>query len=364
MSAWPARLAPGVAVALVPGAAAAAGRPWGHFAEAPWGYWLIAAVVLAGFLAFTFWALRRRHEERPVPTAGYHALGALVLALAVFTLVLYLVVAEEISATPATEDAWDWRPGETLADPGGSGLSGEPYRGYRVYLAQGCTYCHTLYVRPQDIAGGWTPGARAADVSEAGDFKHFPFTLLGTQRNGPDLTIVGRRIADLRYHVDHLKAPRRFKPRSVMPSYDYLPERDLGDLAAFLVSLGNPPERLRAGALGAARPRAEESPLVAMGRRLYKGEGCVSCHTTDGSPSAGPTFKGLFGSEETLADGGKVTVDVAYLRESITHPEAKVVKGFQPIMPPFDRLSDEQLEALVAFLESLGAASEEAQGRR
>ncbi len=207
-------------------------------------------------------------------------------------------------------------------------------------------------MRPQDIAGGWAPGAQTADVSRAADFKHFPFTLLGTQRNGPDLTIVGRRIADMRYHLDHLKEPRKFKPKSVMPNYDYLSERDLRDLAAFLVTLGNPPDKLRAGELAAAEAEAE-SPLVAQGRELYKSEGCLSCHTTDGSSSAGPTFAGLFGSEETLASGEAVIVDDDYLRQSMVEPEAKVVEGFSPIMPAFDHLSRDQLDALIAFIRSL-----------
>ena len=63
--------------------------------------------------------------------------------------------------------------------------------------------------------------------------------------------------------------------------------------------------------------------------------GCVVCHTPDGRAGVGPTWQGIYGSEETLADGTTVTVDDAYIRESILDPNAKIVKGFPPnIMPP------------------------------
>jgi cytochrome c oxidase subunit 2 len=62
---------------------------------------------------------------------------------------------------------------------------------------------------------------------------------------------------------------------------------------------------------------------------------CAGCHTADGAVAAGPTWQGLYGSEEELADGSTVTVDDAYLVESILDPNAHIVAGFQPgLMPP------------------------------
>ena len=61
--------------------------------------------------------------------------------------------------------------------------------------------------------------------------------------------------------------------------------------------------------------------------------GCTACHSLDGSASSAPTFKGLYGSRRTLADGSTVIADESYLRQSIEMPEAKVVKGFDA-MPP------------------------------
>jgi len=233
------------------------------------------------------WALYGRMRPRAWTTTGYHALGALVIILTLFTLVLYIIPANQAQQIPPTARAWDWKPGETVKDPAGSGLEGQPYRGYLVYLANGCTYCHTLYLRPEDIKTGWAEGATPDEVSQMGDFVHYPFTMLGTQRDGPDLTVIGRKIPDMKYHIDHLVDPRRFKPKSVMPTYRYLSERDLRDLAAFLVSLGNEPQKLRAGV--APTPPPVEDPRIAKGRELYRTIGCVACHSVDGSPNVGPT---------------------------------------------------------------------------
>jgi cytochrome c oxidase subunit 2 len=82
---------------------------------------------------------------------------------------------------------------------------------------------------------------------------------------------------------------------------------------------------------------------------------CKACHSFDGGPSIGPTWKGLFGNEIALNDGTTLTADEAYLKESILLPAAKIVKGYQNIMPASfkDTLSDQQLSDLIAFIKSL-----------
>jgi len=321
-------------------------------AQAGWLYWLLVAIAALGLLAFTLWALYGRARPRAWTTAGYHALGALVIVITLFTLVLYVIPATQGMRLEPTGRAWDWKPGQLLKDPGGSGLEGEPYRGYLVYLANGCTYCHTLYLRPQDIETGWREGARPDEVSKMGDYVNYPFTMLGTQRDGPDLTVIGRKIPDMNYHIEHLKDPRKFKPRSIMPSYSYLSERDLRDLAAFLVSLGNKPQDLRAGLVG-PKPQPELSELARQGGELYRDLGCVGCHTTDGAPSTGPTWLGLFGSERTFTDGTSALADEAYLEEAIRDPAAKIVQGFPNIMPPYPQLKDEEIKAIIEYIRSL-----------
>lgn len=81
--------------------------------------------------------------------------------------------------------------------------------------------------------------------------------------------------------------------------------------------------------------------------------GCVSCHSTDGARSEGPTWKGLYGSTVMLADGSTTTVDEAYLRRAITDPQADVAPGYPTAMPTLD-VSPAQLDRLVAYIRSLG----------
>lgn len=113
-------------------------------------------------------------------------------------------------------------------------------------------------------------------------------------------------------------------------------------------------------ALGAACAGDDESaapaslsPDAARGRQLALDNGCQACHSIDGGAGAGPAWRGVAGSEVTLADGATVVADAAYLRRSITDPAAQVVGGYAPLMPAFD-LDDADLVAIVAYLEALG----------
>ena len=64
------------------------------------------------------------------------------------------------------------------------------------------------------------------------------------------------------------------------------------------------------------------------------GFGCSGCHSLDGTPGAGPTWVGVYGREEVMDDGTVVTVDDAYIRDSILNPNNKIVNGFQPNLMP------------------------------
>jgi mono/diheme cytochrome c family protein len=68
---------------------------------------------------------------------------------------------------------------------------------------------------------------------------------------------------------------------------------------------------------------------VALGGKLFVSDGCSGCHSLDGAPGAGPTMKGLAGSEVTLSDGTTVTADDAYLAKAITDPDSQIVEGYQ-----------------------------------
>jgi cytochrome c oxidase subunit 2 len=94
--------------------------------------------------------------------------------------------------------------------------------------------------------------------------------------------------------------------------------------------------------------------LEEAGKELYKSKACATCHSIDGTPGVAPSFLGRFGKRETLSDGSQVLVDENYIRESILNPQAKVVQGFQPVMPTFQGvLKDRQIDALIAYIKSL-----------
>jgi cytochrome c oxidase subunit 2 len=100
----------------------------------------------------------------------------------------------------------------------------------------------------------------------------------------------------------------------------------------------------------------EETAGAGKGLELLKSKGCLGCHTTDGTRKVGPTFKGLFGSKVTVTTNGKertITADEEYLERSVKDPGADVAQGFPNIMPKLP-VSDEELKAIVDYLETLG----------
>lgn len=100
---------------------------------------------------------------------------------------------------------------------------------------------------------------------------------------------------------------------------------------------------------------APEGSLADRGQRLFQDLACANCHKTDNT-GRGPNLTGLFGRTVQLASGGSVRVDEAYIRESILQPAAKVVAGYQPIMPTFQGLVNEDgLLQLIEYIKTLGA---------
>jgi cytochrome c oxidase subunit II len=103
-------------------------------------------------------------------------------------------------------------------------------------------------------------------------------------------------------------------------------------------------QKLKAGA---------QSP-VGKGKSLFESSACLGCHSIDGTPKVGPTLKGVYDSTVSLADGKTVKADEEYLRESILEPNAKIVKGYQQIMPSFKAtLKDDDVAAIIAYIKTL-----------
>jgi cytochrome c oxidase subunit II len=102
--------------------------------------------------------------------------------------------------------------------------------------------------------------------------------------------------------------------------------------------------------LGADPP---SEPPVAAGARLFEEHGCKSCHLAE-TGRRGPSLIGLPGREVHLQSGVKVVADEDYLRESILDPNAKMVAGFEPLMPTFaGQLTPVQLLQIIAYIKSL-----------
>ncbi len=96
--------------------------------------------------------------------------------------------------------------------------------------------------------------------------------------------------------------------------------------------------------------------LAQAGERLFGQLGCETCHGEQ--PGArGPSLRGVYGSLVRLRSGASVRVDEAYIRESIVEPAAKVVAGYDVLMPTYQgQISEEGLMQLIAYIRSLAAA--------
>lgn len=104
-------------------------------------------------------------------------------------------------------------------------------RGRMLYMANGCTYCHSQYIRPQD----WGLGAER--ISQMGDYYDDRPHLLGSERTGPDLSQAGgERSND--WHVAHFINPRFTRPRSLMPMFAFVGQDGIDALTAYVQSLG------------------------------------------------------------------------------------------------------------------------------
>jgi cytochrome c oxidase subunit 2 len=90
------------------------------------------------------------------------------------------------------------------------------------------------------------------------------------------------------------------------------------------------------------------------GEKLFLKLQCIRCHSASPDGRA-PVLEGLYGSRVPLRGGGGEIADAVYIKESIRRPRAKVVDGWEAIMPAFDekQVTDQQLDYLVAYIRSL-----------
>jgi cbb3-type cytochrome c oxidase subunit II len=114
-------------------------------------------------------------------------------------------------------------------------LTADEEAGRQIYMGNGCVYCHSQYVRPQD----WTAagGGKALRVAQAGDYVFQKTMLLGTERTGPDLSQEGGVHPD-DWHRAHFTNPRYTSPQSIMPQFSFLSYDETTKLIAYVQSLG------------------------------------------------------------------------------------------------------------------------------
>lgn len=110
--------------------------------------------------------------------------------------------------------------------------------GLKLYVNNGCSYCHSLYIRKVD----WGIGAER--IAQPGDYYDQEPAILGSERTGPDLSQAGGRHPD-DWHRAHFINPRFTSPMSVMPSWEFLGEEKIDKLIAYIQSLGGKEADLR-----------------------------------------------------------------------------------------------------------------------
>lgn len=199
-------------------------------------------------------------------------------------------------------------------------LTAQEEHGRYIYASNGCWYCHSQYIRPQD----WT-GVKSFEtlgrVAQAGDFAYQKTMLLGTERTGPDLSQEGGAHPD-DWHIAHFQNPRYTSMKSIMPQFSFFTTQELNDTIAYVQSLGGKPGVARAqkqrdvkSALLAIRAQGEPTrtlqiqsmynptwanvtnPVPASPRSLQHGKyvfvtNCISCHGVAGD-GKGPAARYL-----------------------------------------------------------------------
>ncbi|ORJ59845.1 cytochrome c oxidase subunit II [Geothermobacter hydrogeniphilus] len=130
----------------------------------------------------------------------------------------------------------------------------------------------------------------------------------------------------------------------VMPSYaGQITGPEVEEMIDYLLRIGQPVKN----------GESAESEAGLDGAGLARRQGCLGCHSLDGSRKVGPSFKGLFGRERRLEGGRTLIADEAYLTRAIRKPTADVVEGYPPVMPPYPQLRPEEVEAILEWLEGL-----------
>jgi cytochrome c oxidase cbb3-type subunit 2 len=270
---------------------------------------------------------------------------------------------------------------KTPAGPGVEPLTELQAEGRNVYVANGCSYCHTQQVRPldQDKVFG--------RPSAPGDFAYATPELLGSERTGPDLTNIGVRQPNAVWQFIHLYNPRAVVPESIMPAFDWLfevaattpegvnavpvpkafapphgvvvPSRQAEALVAYLASLKQVPMSNSAHenqpvtpGMGTATSASAVSAATetgaldtAKGKALFTAN-CSACHQASGEGLSGafPPLKG-----NAAVNATDPTTQIRAVLYGLQGVEIDGVSYSSP-MPPFGAtLSDDDIASIIDY---------------
>jgi cytochrome c oxidase subunit 2 len=107
-----------------------------------------------------------------------------------------------------------------------------------------------------------------------------------------------------------------------------------------------------------SRQSAVAAKPGAAGKRLVQINGCLACHSADGTKLIGPTFKGLYGKAHTVITGNserEIVADDDYIIKSIYEPNEDVVKGYVKgqMISYKEQLSEEDIAHIIEYLKTL-----------
>lgn len=267
-------------------------------------------------------------------------------------------------------------PGIWLSDtppgPGVKPLTAEQNAGRQVYVAEGCSYCHTQQIRPLSTDTGF------GRPSAPGDFAYQTPELLGSERTGPDLTNIGSRQPSTVWQFMHLYEPRSVVVQSIMPAFPWLfrvveaapegespvpvpkpfapthgiviPTARAKALVAYLLALKQPTLPQPAAAVTRKAPAVTPTAAAAVpafdaitASRLFA-DHCAVCHGAEGAgvPGAFPPLAG-----DPVVNAPDPT---EHIRTVLHGLSGKTVSGtaYQAAMPPFaDQITDQQIADII-----------------
>jgi len=247
--------------------------------------------------------------------------------------------------------------------PGLKPLTPLESRGRDVYVAEGCFYCHTQQVRP--LSGDGPFGRPSAP----GDYAYQTPELLGSERNGPDLSNIGARQSSSVWQYIHLYEPRAVVPQSIMPAFPWLfrvvdkvpagekpvplppsfaaggiviPSDGGKALVAYLLSLKQP-TLAQAGTAPSGPAGGAPGFDAAKGASLF-GDNCAACHGAEGKGVPG-TFPPL--ADDPVVNAADPTAHITTVLDGLGGKELNGQK-YEAEMPPFaDQLSDQGIADII-----------------